>query len=339
MHIGFLSEHSDPARGGGEGFLHALEARLAAHGHRVSHCARTGPRAVPVRSFPAATRPRRYADLLLPRLREAGAEVVLTTSPVRGCDFYQPHNGILAASIPPHLDPLPWGLRHLRRANPARLLHFARLRRCEGDAVAPPTRVLALSPRVVEDLGLCYPGARALLRRPGVDLRRFAPGPAPAGRGPVLLFVAQNFRLKGLDAAIRAVARLPQARLLVAGGDRPRGGGGQVEYLGRVADLAALYRRANLLVHPTFYDTAALVVLEALACGLPVVTSTRDGNHDLAIEGGGAAIADPRDDATLAEAIEGALARADPARARAVAERFPEEAMLDAIVETLTCAS
>jgi len=338
MHIGFLSEHSDPARGGGEGFLHALGARLVAKGHRVSHCARTGPHAVAVRSFPAATRPRRYAEHLLPRLRDAGAEVVLTTSPVRGCDFYQPHNGILAASIPPHLDPLPWGLRHLRRANPVRLLHFARLRRCEAEAVAPPTRVLALSPRVVEDLAHFYPASHSLLRRPGVDLRRFTPGPPPRGPGPVLLFVAQNFRLKGLDAAIRAVARLPEARLLVAGGDRPRGGE-RVEYLGRVGNLAALYRRANLLVHPTFYDTAALVVLEALACGLPVVTSARDGNRDLAIEGGGAAVADPRDDAALARAIEETLARADAARARAVAERFPEEAMLDAIAETLTCAS
>ncbi len=338
MHIGLLSEHSDPARGGGEGFLHALAARLLACGHSVTHCARTGPKGVWVRAFPAATRPRRYAARLLPRLREAGAEVVLATSPVKGCDFYQPHNGILAASIPPHLDPLPWGLRHLRRANPVRLLHFAMLRRCEAEAVAPPARVLALSPRVVDDLGRSYPGAQALLRRPGVDLDRFTPGPPRAGAAPVLLFVAQNFRLKGLDALLRAVARLPKVRLLVAGGDRPRGGE-RVEYLGRVADLPALYRRASLLVHPTFYDTAALVVMEALACGLPVVTSARDGNSDLAVEGGGAAVPDPRDDAALARAIEEALARADPARARAVAERFPEEAMLDRIVETLTCGS
>ena len=90
-----------------------------------------------------------------------------------------------------------------------------------------------------------------------------------------------------------------------------------------------------MLVHPTYYDSAASVVLEALASGLPVVTSTRDGNADFAVEAGGAAVEDPGDADELARAIRSV--QRDPARARAVAERFPAEGQLDAMVETLTC--
>ena len=65
----------------------------------------------------------------------------------------------------------------------------------------------------------------------------------------------------------------------------------------------------------------------------------RDGNADLAVEAGGVALDDPDDDAALARAVGDVLARADRERARAVAERLPEEKMLDEVVEALACAS
>jgi glycosyltransferase involved in cell wall biosynthesis len=92
-------------------------------------------------------------------------------------------------------------------------------------------------------------------------------------------------------------------------------------------------------VHPTWYDTASRVVLEALASGAPAITTARDGNADLAVEAGGAALDDPGDDAALARAIGEVAARVDRERARAVAERLPEERMLDEVVEALRCAS
>ena len=89
-----------------------------------------------------------------------------------GCDFYQPHTGILGASVPAHLDPLPRPLRFVRRWNPLRVAHFAVLRAFEARAARAP--VLALSPRVVRDLARFHPQARAILRRPGVDLDRLS---------------------------------------------------------------------------------------------------------------------------------------------------------------------
>lgn len=299
MRVAIVGADAGPERGGAERYRRALEGRLLARGHEVG----------------------------------SPAGRTLAFVPVPGCDFYQPHHGVYAASVPAHYEAMPWGIRHVRRWNPVRRAHFARLRALEAATIASAT-VLALSPRVVADLGRFYPEARPLLLRPGVDLGRFRPG---GGGGAFLLFVATNWRLKGLRTAVRALDHLPGMRLLVAGRGRrvphPR-----ALYRGFVDDLPALYREAAVLVHPTFYDTAATVVLEALASGVPAVTTARDGNADLAVEGGGAAIGDPRDARALARAVEEALARRSPERARAVAERFPEEAMLDRVVEAV-CGS
>lgn len=334
MHVGILCEHSDPSRGGAERYLDALARRLGERGHEVTVCARTGPHARKVASFPPALRPWYYGRAFLPGLRKA--DVVLSTVPVPGCDFYQPHTGILGASVPAHLDPLPRGLRFLRRWNPYRVAHFAALRAFEARAVAPPARVLALSPRVVGDLKRFYPQAQAILRRPGVDLERFRPG-GTKPRKPLLLFVATNFRLKGLNTLLKAMRLLPRAKLIVVGPDKPIPAE-RVEYVPRTDDLPALYREADVLVHPTWYDTAALVVLEALASGTPAITTTRDGNADLAEIGGGEVLEDPADASALARSIERVYATASPELARAVAEKFPEARMLDEVVDTL-CGS
>ncbi len=330
-----ILEHSDPRRGGAEAYAHALVERLRAHGHDVSLRSRTGPWAQPVRSWPAALRPVFYSKTFLPDLRDRGAEVVLALPPVHGSDFFQPHNGMLDASIPPHLDPVPEPWQFLRRVNPVRRLHFALLRVAEADAVAGPSRVLALSPRVVDDLARAHPHARpAVMVRPGVDLERFFPADQE-GRaairsrlglpaGPVCVFAARNARLKG----IRTARELTGVHLSVAS-DLPD------------KELPALLRCADLLVHPTYYDTAALVVMEALASGTPVITTDRDGNADLARAGGGEALAAPGDAAALQSALERLLSLdrdAQAAKARAAVEGFGAEAKLDEMVGVL-CGS
>ncbi len=331
MHVGILCEHSDPARGGAERYLDALRQRLLVHGHAVSVRSRTGPHATPTRKSPAARRPAYYARSLLPRLRDEGADVVLATTPVPGCDVYQPHHGIYAASIPAHLDPVVWGWRHLRRVNPHRVWHFRTLKKFEAQVI---DRAWALSPRIVNDIARFYPGVSVPLHRNGVDLARFQPAPArPRGAGPVLLFVAHNHELKGWATAVRALRHLPRARLIATGQ------GPKHERVTYRAFTPALYHEADVLVHPTFYDTASLVVLEALASGRPAITTVRDGNADLAARGGGAVLNDPRDDRALATLVETVLAQASVERARAVAEEFDETKMLDAVVEALACCS
>jgi UDP-glucose:(heptosyl)LPS alpha-1,3-glucosyltransferase len=107
------------------------------------------------------------------------------------------------------------------------------------------------------------------------------------------LFVAMNYRLKGLGPLLRAVAMLQTDhpfRLLVVGDPNTRfyerearrlGIVGKVCFAGYHADTSNCYFASDFLVHPTFYDPCSLVVLEALACGLPVITSRYNGASEL----------------------------------------------------------
>ena len=82
-------------------------------------------------------------------------------------------------------------------------------------------------------------------------------------------------------------------------------GGVQVDgWLGRVSDdeLAALYRGARCLVYPSLYEGFGIPVLEAMACGTPVVTSAGGATEEVA--GGAAVLVDPRDPASIAAGIE-----------------------------------
>jgi glycosyltransferase involved in cell wall biosynthesis len=94
------------------------------------------------------------------------------------------------------------------------------------------------------------------------------------------------------------LARL-QARIADAGIDQ------QVQFLGVLngADKWAAYARADVLCHPTYYDTVPVVVLEAMAARLPVVSTNHSGVPSLVADGHTGLLVDPRDDAALAEAL------------------------------------
>ena len=118
-----------------------------------------------------------------------------------------------------------------------------------------------------------------------------------AAEETVALFVAMNYRLKGLEPLLHAVARMPIVqprekafRLVVAGSPetgvyerlvRRLGIAEQVCFIGPCREMRNGYFAADFLVHPTFYDPCSLVVLEALACALPVVTSRYNGASEL----------------------------------------------------------
>jgi UDP-glucose:(heptosyl)LPS alpha-1,3-glucosyltransferase len=151
------------------------------------------------------------------------------------------------------------------------------------------------------------------------------------------LFVAKNARLKGLSALLSAVAALlqrpefrnapPPFRLLVCGSDRigpfareavrlriePH-----VRFVGQFPDIRTAFFSADFLVHPTFYDPCSLVVLEAMACDLPVITSRYNGASELMHPlQEGFVIDDPHDRAHLGWCLAQML---DPARRRACAQ-------------------
>jgi UDP-glucose:(heptosyl)LPS alpha-1,3-glucosyltransferase len=106
----------------------------------------------------------------------------------------------------------------------------------------------------------------------------------------VFLFVGSGFERKGVDTALRALAhsRLQgRAMLAVVGRDkhqaryqalaRSLGIGDSVRFFGPQRDVVPYYHAADALVLPTLYDPQSNAVLEAMACGLPVITSTGCG--------------------------------------------------------------
>jgi len=104
----------------------------------------------------------------------------------------------------------------------------------------------------------------------------------------VLLLIGNDWRMKGLPALLEAAARCRELplRLLVAGEDDPRpyvrwacelGIGERVRFVAPSADTLDFYAAADAYVAPSLEDSFNLPVLEAMACGLPVVVSTRAG--------------------------------------------------------------
>jgi UDP-glucose:(heptosyl)LPS alpha-1,3-glucosyltransferase len=143
------------------------------------------------------------------------------------------------------------------------------------------------------------------------------------------LFVGHNFALKGLDPLIAALgARRRRSRsgrpihLLVCGGGdaapfrrqaRRLGLQEAVHFLGFYPDVRECYWSADFFVQPTYYDPCSLVVLEALACGLPVITTEQNGASELMTDGReGFIVTSPAAEAELISAL--ARMTSDPAR-------------------------
>src|SRR6185312_17202667 len=84
----------------------------------------------------------------------------------------------------------------------------------------------------------------------------------------------------------------------------------RVHFVGHCPDMRNAYFAADFLVHPTFYDPCSLVVLEALACGLPVITTRYNGAAELlSPPADGLVLDDPHDAPATAAAITRMLGR------------------------------
>lgn len=192
---------------------------------------------------------------------------------------------------------------------------------------------------------------RALERTPerliempnGVDTVKFSPGPDRTGfrerlgippEAPVAAFVATLDRahhFKRLDVAIEALSRSRSRdlHLLVAGGGelldgfrnqaREAGVGGRVHFLGRVphADLPDLLRASDLFVLTTEPpESFGIVLIEALACGLPAVATDYPGVRAVIDDGETGLLVPAGDSAATAEALDRLIAEGAAGRAR-----------------------
>jgi glycosyltransferase involved in cell wall biosynthesis len=165
---------------------------------------------------------------------------------------------------------------------------------------------------LVERLGLEPERVRTI--HLGVDLERFSPD--DDSREPFLLYPANRWPHKNHETLFRALASLPEYRLVLTGYDGAVPDG--VDSRGRVSagELAGLYRRAAALVFPSLYEGFGQPVLEALASGCPVACSDLPPLREVA--GETAVYFDPREPESIAAATREAVERgggSGPARA------------------------
>ncbi|MBX3415495.1 MAG: glycosyltransferase family 4 protein [Pirellulales bacterium] len=337
MKIGLVLDHFDPRRGGVEQWTARFAHWLVRAGHEVHVVASsfaddalaTGITAHEVRGTRTRTG---FAAAVEHRLRTLRLDVVHDTGCGWYCDVLQPHGGARRAAFEQNQLLLPRAWRPWKRALARWLPRYREFDRLVARQYADDGRtIIAISKMVARDLAR-YHGVRPERMRlvyNGVDLVQFTPQNRARYRTPLreklgvgpdevlLLIVAHNFALKGVPTLLRAVGRLAASgapvRLAVAGGKRHAaaarlaarvGVGPRVTFLGSVDDAAPWYAAADVYVQPTFYDPCSLVVLEAFAAGLPVVTSRFNGAGELLTEGReGYLVDDPANVEELAERL------------------------------------
>jgi len=245
-----------------------------------------------------------------------------------------------------------------------RLLSYYLIEALQFSSRRRPKRFIAVSDYMRRNIERNYPAARGHIftAYPGLDnsgLDNGAVDPPSAqqrlecrrGLGLadgdfVCLFVANDFRKKGLGALLEALGRIGgNSTLLVAGGGNPQayrsriaqlGLQRRVRFVGVQRDLAPLFTAADVLVHPTWVDTFGMAVLEAMAHGLPVIVSNAQycGIAEQLSERTALLLADPGDPDEIARRIDSLMQ--EPALAAALAEngrRFAAESSWERTAE------
>ena len=208
---------------------------------------------------------------------------------------------------------------------------------------------------VIARLGVA-PDRIAMIRGAGIDTERFAPAPEPDGPVRVSL-VARLIREKGIAefvAAARAIHRQRDDVVFTLVGDPDEGSPsavpveqlrawqaeGVVEWHGFTEDVPAVWAASHVAALPSFYgEGVPSSLIEAAACGRPIVATDMPGCREIARDGENALLVPPRDAGALAAAI-GRLADDQPLRARlgAAGRRIAKQEFSDAQVAAETLA-
>ena len=298
MRIALTLQHFDPAVGGAEGFAAAVVRQLGARGHSLHVIAETGVPApgVDLRIAPLSAAPGLVRDIAPDVTVDWGLHAPADLHRLGGGTHQEFLRYVLEACGP---------ARRLLKRFEFRLSprHRRTLRRERVLIERPGARFLAVSRFVADQLhrtAAIAPEAVTVLHN-GVDTGRFSSGGREAcGRqvrerlglsadNVVFLFVAHNLRLKNVRLLREVFGQLsqslPQAKLLVIGKRSPPFAGPWLVYAGATSRPEDFYAAADVLLHPTYYDACSNAVIEALACGCPVVSSDRNGSAELIDEG------------------------------------------------------
>jgi glycosyltransferase involved in cell wall biosynthesis len=191
----------------------------------------------------------------------------------------------------------------------------------------PRVRLVAVSSLVAAQLKAHYQREDVAVIPNAVDTLRFTPEARMAKRNAsrgsasydendfVLLLIGNDWKKKGLDTLLKALAVLMDMpwRLLVVGSDAPDlyrtlleqiAAPNRVRFAKPSADVLSFYAAADLYAGPSLEDAFNLPILEAMACGLPVIASSQAGASEMIRDGEtGFILSDPHDHLRLAQLI------------------------------------
>ena len=311
MRIG-LVRRGYSATGGAENYLRRLGDALWTRGHKPVLFASPewpqdrllkGQEFVPV----AGRTPHQFAEYLAAQNPKARCDKLFSLERVRRCDCYRVGDGVHRAWLERRARAEPWWqplLRRLDRKHQELLRLEDRLFTRGGAGQIIANSELVRREIVVhygtdaERIAVVHNGLPAEHFRPVEEAERSAARAALALAPDdyAILFAGTGWMRKGLAYALRALDKLPgESRpvLLVAGRGNPRrylwglpaAARRRVRFLGPVKDMRALYAAADVFAAPTLYDPFSNACLEALATGLPVLTTRANGFAEIITPG------------------------------------------------------
>jgi glycosyltransferase involved in cell wall biosynthesis len=231
--------------------------------------------------------------------------------------------------------------------------------RLEPFVFARARHLVAVSHRVSEELAGFNLSSAIHTIPNGVDPAEFVPGPAhraelglPDGV-PLAVFAGDLVSpRKNLSAVLHALVNAPEWHLVVAGSTaqspfpglaRRLGLDDRVHFVGFCSDMPSLMRTGDLFVFPSQYEPFALVVLEAMASGLPIITAQTVGAASLVSPESGVVLDDPSDAIGIARGLRRFSSlrsrRAAGTAARTIAETCTWTAMADAYVDLFAASA
>jgi UDP-glucose:(heptosyl)LPS alpha-1,3-glucosyltransferase len=364
-----------PVKGGGEGYLAELANRLAERGHEVhifaseweNNNSRLYYHSIPVIRYPKFLKDVSFAINSWRRMSGQGFDIAQVVGRALGMNVFNPHCGVEKAWLKQDIQSVSYPfyrfLKYITRFFSLRqnFILWVDRRQYTRKGVS---RIIAISDMIKNDIIKRYNIDHQKIKvvYNGVDLQRFTPDnrnkyrkivreKLSLGEEFVILYISNNFRLKGLLTLIKALGELKKSRndfkALIIGRGRESlyrkiakrlNCLENLMFLGHVKDIETYYAASDIYVHPTFYDSCSLVVTESLASGLPVITTRFDGASGVIDNGKeGFVMGNPMDYEALAQKIslffDGEFREKASIAAREKAEKYPADKNCEEIIE------
>jgi glycosyltransferase involved in cell wall biosynthesis len=195
-------------------------------------------------------------------------------------------------------------------------LSMPTLRNLERHVLDRATSVYATSSASRDDVAAAGNRADVGILPIPIDLDHFAPAPDAEWRctldNPMMIFVGRSDDPRKNITLLLEVARLlPDVRFVLAGAPPVGGVPPNVTVLGRVVDVAAVLRSGSIFALPSRQEGFGIVVAEALACGLPVITTPSGGPEGLVRDSEGGRVTESFDPGEFASVARSLLERPD----------------------------